>query len=103
MVHPHCSWRVRSCHWEGIAELQLPLSQSIPPGGVDAGVGCWPGCGQGCACKAVTHPSPRLRQAILRDGLVDVKQFFSANGSCRLPLSPSLLVKGIVPRVSEPG
>lgn len=39
-------------------------------------------------------------QGILREGLEDVKQFFKANGSCRLPLSPSLLVKGIVPRVS---
>ncbi|NXA24385.1 P3C2B kinase, partial [Ibidorhyncha struthersii] len=37
-------------------------------------------------------------QGILREGLEDVKQFFKANGSCRLPLSPSLLVKGIVPR-----
>lgn len=42
-------------------------------------------------------PTP---QGILREGLEDVKQFFKANGSCRLPLSPSLLVKGIVPRVS---
>uniref|UniRef100_A0A674ISL5 Uncharacterized protein n=1 Tax=Terrapene triunguis TaxID=2587831 RepID=A0A674ISL5_9SAUR len=40
-------------------------------------------------------PSSRQVGAILRDGLVNVKQFFSANGSCRLPLSPSLLVKGI--------
>uniref|UniRef100_A0A8C3XK37 Phosphatidylinositol-4-phosphate 3-kinase n=1 Tax=Chelydra serpentina TaxID=8475 RepID=A0A8C3XK37_CHESE len=40
-------------------------------------------------------PSSRQVGAILRDGLVDVKQFFSTNGSCRLPLSPSLLVKGI--------
>ncbi|NXP93497.1 P3C2B kinase, partial [Passerina amoena] len=37
-------------------------------------------------------------QAILREGLEDVAQFFKAHGSCRLPLSPSLLVKGIVPR-----
>ncbi|NXK89779.1 P3C2B kinase, partial [Formicarius rufipectus] len=37
-------------------------------------------------------------QGILREGLEDVKQFFKAHGSCRLPLSPSLLVKGIVPR-----
>ncbi|NXF36974.1 P3C2B kinase, partial [Nyctibius bracteatus] len=35
-------------------------------------------------------------QGILREGLEDVKQFFKAHGSCRLPLSPSLLVKGIV-------
>ncbi|NXI84998.1 P3C2B kinase, partial [Rhipidura dahli] len=37
-------------------------------------------------------------QGILREGLEDVAQFFKAHGSCRLPLSPSLLVKGIVPR-----
>lgn len=40
-------------------------------------------------------------QGILRNGLEEVKQFFALNGSCRLPLSPSLLVKGIVPRVSD--
>ena len=45
------------------------------------------------------HPMP-TPQGILREGLEDVKQFFKVNGSCRLPLSPSLLVKGIVPRVS---
>ncbi|KFU85678.1 Phosphatidylinositol 4-phosphate 3-kinase C2 domain-containing subunit beta, partial [Chaetura pelagica] len=45
---------------------------------------------------ARAHPTPL--QGILREGLEDVKQFFKANGSCRLPLSPSLLVKGIVPR-----
>ncbi|CAM4663998.1 unnamed protein product [Lepidochelys olivacea] len=48
--------------------------------------------------QQVREAAPSSRQAILRDGLVHVKQFFSANGSCRLPLSPSLLVKGIVPR-----
>lgn len=47
--------------------------------------------------SATQCPSP---QGILREGLEEVKQFFKANGSCRLPLSPSLLVKGIVPRVS---
>lgn len=45
------------------------------------------------------HPIP-TPQGILREGLEDVAQFFKAHGSCRLPLSPSLLVKGIVPRVS---
>ncbi|EHB10535.1 Phosphatidylinositol-4-phosphate 3-kinase C2 domain-containing beta polypeptide [Heterocephalus glaber] len=39
-----------------------------------------------------------LVKGILRTGLEEVKQFFALNGSCRLPLSPSLLVKGIVPR-----
>ncbi|XP_067387970.1 phosphatidylinositol 4-phosphate 3-kinase C2 domain-containing subunit beta [Emydura macquarii macquarii] len=48
--------------------------------------------------QQVREAAPSLRQAILREGLADVKQFFSVNGSCRLPLSPSLLVKGIVPR-----
>lgn len=40
-------------------------------------------------------------KGILRKGLEEVEQFFALNGSCRLPLSPSLLVKGIVPRVSQ--
>lgn len=47
------------------------------------------------------HPFSRSSQGILRTGLEEVKQFFALNGSCRLPLSPSLLVKGIVPRVSD--
>ncbi|XP_075766230.1 phosphatidylinositol 4-phosphate 3-kinase C2 domain-containing subunit beta isoform X2 [Pelodiscus sinensis] len=48
--------------------------------------------------QQVREAAPSSRQAILQEGLADVKQFFSVNGSCRLPLSPSLLVKGIVPR-----
>lgn len=48
------------------------------------------------------HPFSFPSQGILRTGLEEVKQFFTLNGSCRLPLSPSLLVKGIVPRVSDP-
>ncbi|XP_016070931.1 PREDICTED: phosphatidylinositol 4-phosphate 3-kinase C2 domain-containing subunit beta [Miniopterus natalensis] len=48
--------------------------------------------------QQVRDASPSTRQGILRTGLEDVKQFFALNGSCRLPLSPSLLVKGIVPR-----
>ncbi|NXP15720.1 P3C2B kinase, partial [Thinocorus orbignyianus] len=48
--------------------------------------------------QQVRDATPSARQGILREGLEDVKQFFKANGSCRLPLSPSLLVKGIVPR-----
>lgn len=35
------------------------------------------------------------RQAVLRDGLDELTQFFSVNGSCRLPLNPTLLVTGI--------
>ncbi|ETE71818.1 Phosphatidylinositol-4-phosphate 3-kinase C2 domain-containing subunit beta, partial [Ophiophagus hannah] len=48
--------------------------------------------------QQVREAAPSSRQAILREGLEDVRQFFNVNGSCRLPLSPSLLVKGIVPR-----
>lgn len=51
----------------------------------------------------LTRPLPPPCQGILRTGLEEVKQFFALNGSCRLPLSPSLLVKGIVPRVSDWG
>lgn len=61
--------------------------------------GCWAlrGLTGSSQVSATQCPSP---QGILREGLEEVKQFFKANGSCRLPLSPSLLVKGIVPRVS---
>lgn len=48
--------------------------------------------------QQVREATPSARQGILRTGLEEVKQFFALNGSCRLPLSPSLLVKGIVPR-----
>ncbi|XP_041326418.1 phosphatidylinositol 4-phosphate 3-kinase C2 domain-containing subunit beta isoform X2 [Pyrgilauda ruficollis] len=48
--------------------------------------------------QQVRDAAPSARQAILREGLEDVAQFFKAHGSCRLPLSPSLLVKGIVPQ-----
>ncbi|RMB99230.1 hypothetical protein DUI87_23963 [Hirundo rustica rustica] len=48
--------------------------------------------------QQVRDAAPSARQGILREGLEDVAQFFQAHGSCRLPLSPSLLVKGIVPR-----
>uniref|UniRef100_A0A5F9CN78 Phosphatidylinositol-4-phosphate 3-kinase catalytic subunit type 2 beta n=1 Tax=Oryctolagus cuniculus TaxID=9986 RepID=A0A5F9CN78_RABIT len=46
----------------------------------------------------IRETAPSARQGILRTGLEEVRQFFALNGSCRLPLSPSLLVKGIVPR-----
>uniref|UniRef100_A0A672V5S9 Phosphatidylinositol-4-phosphate 3-kinase catalytic subunit type 2 beta n=1 Tax=Strigops habroptila TaxID=2489341 RepID=A0A672V5S9_STRHB len=42
--------------------------------------------------QQVRDAAPSARQV---GGLEDVKQFFKAHGSCRLPLSPSLLVKGI--------
>nr|KAF6397604.1 phosphatidylinositol-4-phosphate 3-kinase catalytic subunit type 2 beta [Rousettus aegyptiacus] len=48
--------------------------------------------------QQVREAAPSARQGILRIGLEEVRQFFVLNGSCRLPLSPSLLVKGIVPR-----
>lgn len=48
--------------------------------------------------QKVREGAPSSRPEILKNGLEDVKQFFTLNGSCRLPLSPSLLVKGIVPQ-----
>ncbi|XP_063308373.1 phosphatidylinositol 4-phosphate 3-kinase C2 domain-containing subunit beta [Pelobates fuscus] len=48
--------------------------------------------------KKVRESAPSSRPDILRNGLEDVKQFFNVNGSCRLPLSPSLLVNGIIPQ-----
>ena len=39
-------------------------------------------------------------QAILREGLEEVKHFFSVSSSCRLPLNPALLVKAINIQVS---
>ncbi|KAG9485491.1 hypothetical protein GDO78_008527 [Eleutherodactylus coqui] len=48
--------------------------------------------------QKVREGAPSSRPEILKNGLEDVKQFFVLNGSCRLPLSPSLLVKGIVPQ-----
>ncbi|XP_031752708.1 phosphatidylinositol 4-phosphate 3-kinase C2 domain-containing subunit beta isoform X1 [Xenopus tropicalis] len=47
--------------------------------------------------QKVREGAPSSRRAILREGLEEVKRFFNVNGSCRLPLNPSLLVKGIVP------
>ncbi|XP_077337382.1 phosphatidylinositol 4-phosphate 3-kinase C2 domain-containing subunit beta [Lithobates pipiens] len=48
--------------------------------------------------QKVREGAPSARGEILKNGLEDVKQFFALNGSCCLPLSPSLLVKGIVPQ-----
>ncbi|KAK1152176.1 phosphatidylinositol 4-phosphate 3-kinase C2 domain-containing subunit beta-like [Acipenser oxyrinchus oxyrinchus] len=45
--------------------------------------------------QRVREASPSSRQAILREGLDEVGQFFTVNRTCRLPLNPSLLVKGI--------
>ncbi|KAK1901573.1 Phosphatidylinositol 4-phosphate 3-kinase C2 domain containing subunit beta [Dissostichus eleginoides] len=43
----------------------------------------------------VRDASPSSRQCVLKEGLEEMKQFFSVNSSCRLPLNPALLVKGI--------
>uniref|UniRef100_A0A4W5NKD1 Phosphatidylinositol-4-phosphate 3-kinase catalytic subunit type 2 beta n=1 Tax=Hucho hucho TaxID=62062 RepID=A0A4W5NKD1_9TELE len=45
--------------------------------------------------QRVRDTSPSSRQAILREGLEEVKQFFSVSSSCRLPLNPGMLVKAI--------
>ncbi|XP_067102531.1 phosphatidylinositol 4-phosphate 3-kinase C2 domain-containing subunit beta [Osmerus mordax] len=45
--------------------------------------------------QRVRDASPSSRQAILREGLEEVKHFFSVSSSCRLPLNPALLVKAI--------
>ncbi|KAI1890648.1 hypothetical protein AGOR_G00155820 [Albula goreensis] len=45
--------------------------------------------------QRVRDASPSSRQSILREGLEEVRQFFSVSSSCRLPLNPGLLVQGI--------
>nr|XP_029502349.1 phosphatidylinositol 4-phosphate 3-kinase C2 domain-containing subunit beta-like [Oncorhynchus nerka] len=45
--------------------------------------------------QRVRDTSPSSRQAILREGLEEVRQFFSVSSSCRLPLNPGMLVKAI--------
>ncbi|XP_064425351.1 phosphatidylinositol 4-phosphate 3-kinase C2 domain-containing subunit beta isoform X2 [Latimeria chalumnae] len=45
--------------------------------------------------QKVREAAPSSRQTILREGLEEVEKFFTVNTSCRLPLSPSLLVRGI--------
>ncbi|XP_041835895.1 phosphatidylinositol 4-phosphate 3-kinase C2 domain-containing subunit beta isoform X2 [Melanotaenia boesemani] len=45
--------------------------------------------------QKVRDATPSSRQSVLRDGLEEMKQFFSVNSSCRLPLNPALLVTGI--------
>ena len=70
--------------------ISIPAATGHPPGErPDSGGASGP------------HPTPLPQQGILRAGLEEVEQFFVLNGSCRLPLSPSLLVKGVVPRVSD--
>uniref|UniRef100_A0A3Q4MG79 Phosphatidylinositol-4-phosphate 3-kinase, catalytic subunit type 2 beta n=1 Tax=Neolamprologus brichardi TaxID=32507 RepID=A0A3Q4MG79_NEOBR len=43
----------------------------------------------------VREATPSSRQCVLRDSLEEMKQFFSVNSSCRLPLNPALLVTSI--------
>ncbi|XP_065811494.1 LOW QUALITY PROTEIN: phosphatidylinositol 4-phosphate 3-kinase C2 domain-containing subunit beta [Labrus bergylta] len=43
----------------------------------------------------VRDATPSSRQTVLREGLEEMKQFFTVNSSCRLPLNPALLVTGI--------
>ncbi|XP_029007778.1 phosphatidylinositol 4-phosphate 3-kinase C2 domain-containing subunit beta [Betta splendens] len=45
--------------------------------------------------QKVRDTAPSNRQCVLRESLDEMKQFFSMNVSCRLPLNPALLVKGI--------
>ncbi|KAK2915575.1 phosphatidylinositol 4-phosphate 3-kinase C2 domain-containing subunit beta [Channa argus] len=45
--------------------------------------------------QKVRDASPSNRQCVLRESLEEMKLFFSMNSSCRLPLNPALLVRGI--------
>uniref|UniRef100_A0A3Q3A7S7 Phosphatidylinositol-4-phosphate 3-kinase, catalytic subunit type 2 beta n=1 Tax=Kryptolebias marmoratus TaxID=37003 RepID=A0A3Q3A7S7_KRYMA len=45
--------------------------------------------------QKVRDATPSSRQSVLKDSLEDMKQFFTMNSSCRLPLNPALLVAGI--------
>ncbi|XP_075993842.1 phosphatidylinositol 4-phosphate 3-kinase C2 domain-containing subunit beta isoform X2 [Genypterus blacodes] len=45
--------------------------------------------------QKVRDAAPSSRQAVLKDSLVDMNQFFSVNSSCRLPLSPAMIITGI--------
>ncbi|XP_038157703.1 phosphatidylinositol 4-phosphate 3-kinase C2 domain-containing subunit beta [Cyprinodon tularosa] len=45
--------------------------------------------------QKVRDATPSSRQAVLRESLAEMKQFFSVNSTCRLPLNPALLVSGI--------
>ncbi|XP_075869462.1 phosphatidylinositol 4-phosphate 3-kinase C2 domain-containing subunit beta isoform X2 [Nelusetta ayraudi] len=43
----------------------------------------------------VREATPSSRQVVLREALEEMQQFFSVNSSCRLPLNPALLVRGL--------
>nr|XP_061779736.1 phosphatidylinositol 4-phosphate 3-kinase C2 domain-containing subunit beta-like [Nerophis lumbriciformis]XP_061779737.1 phosphatidylinositol 4-phosphate 3-kinase C2 domain-containing subunit beta-like [Nerophis lumbriciformis] len=56
---------------------------------------CWQVSILAKVAQNVRDAAPSNRQNILREGLEEMKQFFSVNSSCRLPLNPALLVRGI--------
>ncbi|XP_044205953.1 phosphatidylinositol 4-phosphate 3-kinase C2 domain-containing subunit beta isoform X1 [Thunnus albacares] len=56
---------------------------------------CWLVSVLAKVAQKVRDATPSSRQSVLRDGLEEMKQFFSVNSSCRLPLNPALLVRGI--------
>uniref|UniRef100_A0A8D0A8G2 Phosphatidylinositol-4-phosphate 3-kinase catalytic subunit type 2 beta n=1 Tax=Sander lucioperca TaxID=283035 RepID=A0A8D0A8G2_SANLU len=56
---------------------------------------CWLVSVLATVAHKVRDASPSNRQCVLREGLEEMKQFFSLNSSCRLPLNPALLVTGI--------
>lgn len=81
--------------------LQEAVHTSLVVVSIPAATGHPPGERPDLGGASGPHPTLLSPQGILRTGLEEVEQFFALNGSCRLPLSPSLLVKGIVPRVSD--
>ncbi|XP_061639904.1 phosphatidylinositol 4-phosphate 3-kinase C2 domain-containing subunit beta [Phyllopteryx taeniolatus] len=56
---------------------------------------CWLVSVLAGVARSVRDAAPSARQNALREGLEEMKRFFSVNGSCRLPLDPALLVRGI--------
>ncbi|XP_075952269.1 phosphatidylinositol 4-phosphate 3-kinase C2 domain-containing subunit beta isoform X2 [Anarhichas minor] len=56
---------------------------------------CWLVSVLATVAHKVRDASPSNRQCVLREGLEEMKQFFSVNSNCRLPLNPALLVTGI--------
>ncbi|KAM7421797.1 hypothetical protein PAMA_010039 [Pampus argenteus] len=56
---------------------------------------CWLVSVLAKVAQKVRDATPSSRQSVLREGLEEMKQFFLVNSSCRLPLNPALLVRGI--------
>ncbi|XP_051932001.1 phosphatidylinositol 4-phosphate 3-kinase C2 domain-containing subunit beta isoform X1 [Hippocampus zosterae] len=56
---------------------------------------CWMVSILAKVAQSVRDAAPTARQTVLREGLEEMKSFFSVNSSCRLPLNPALLVRGI--------